>query len=410
MSANRVYKINAPNGVVGINSAGVAVTRVIGISDTAANNAARVLDAGEIATDSDTKQFRVGDGVTAGGSYKINAAQVTTADAQIASLTVDGLSSLSGTVTFASGAAMVGDDGIAAFPEVDADDFVQRGVSLDVLLAAKANTSALSSYLTTATAASTYATITSLGSYLTTATAGTTYTPLTRTISTTAPLTGGGDLSANRTLAITAASGAAAGSMSSADFTKLAGVASGATANSSDATLLARANHTGTQSADTLTDGTTNKAFTATERTKLSGIATAATANSTDATLLARANHTGTQAASTITGSFAQVSQTQQTLTDGASIAWNMASGGNATVTLGGARALANPTNLTAGTTYTLIVKQDGTGGRTLTYGATYKWTFGTAPTLSTAINAIDVLTFYYDGTNLYGTCLRSFA
>jgi len=62
----------------------------------------------------------------------------------------------------------------------------------------------------------------------------------------------------------------------------------------------ARANHTGTQTADTLTDGTTNKAFLATERTKLTGIATAATANSADATLLARANHTGSQLASTI--------------------------------------------------------------------------------------------------------------
>jgi hypothetical protein len=55
-----------------------------------------------------------------------------------------------------------------------------------------------------------------------------------------------------------------------------------------------------TISADLLTDGTTNKAFLATERTKLAGIATGATANSSDATLLARANHTGTQAASTI--------------------------------------------------------------------------------------------------------------
>lgn len=62
----------------------------------------------------------------------------------------------------------------------------------------------------------------------------------------------------------------------------------------------ARSNHTGTQSADTLTDGTTNKAFLATERTKLSGVATGATANSSDATLLARANHTGTQTLSTI--------------------------------------------------------------------------------------------------------------
>lgn len=62
----------------------------------------------------------------------------------------------------------------------------------------------------------------------------------------------------------------------------------------------ARANHTGTQSADTLTDGTTNKAFLATERTKLTGIATGATANDTDANLKNRANHTGTQASSTI--------------------------------------------------------------------------------------------------------------
>ena len=44
----------------------------------------------------------------------------------------------------------------------------------------------------------------------------------TRSISTTAPLTGGGDLSADRTLAISAASASAAGSMSAADFTKLA--------------------------------------------------------------------------------------------------------------------------------------------------------------------------------------------
>lgn len=87
----------------------------------------------------------------------------------------------------------------------------------------------------------------------------------------------------------------------SVDGTKLDGIASGATANSSDATLLARANHTGTQSADTVTDGTTNKAYTAAEKTKLAGIATAATANDTDANLKARANHTGTQSADTLT-------------------------------------------------------------------------------------------------------------
>jgi hypothetical protein len=42
--------------------------------------------------------------------------------------------------------------------------------------------------------------------------------------------------------------------MSASDKTKLDGVASGATANSADATLLDRANHTGTQTASTISD------------------------------------------------------------------------------------------------------------------------------------------------------------
>lgn len=62
-----------------------------------------------------------------------------------------------------------------------------------------------------------------------------------------------------------------------------------------------RSNHTGTQSADTITDGTTNKVFSAAEKAKLSGIATGATANSSDSSLLDRSNHTGSQPISTIT-------------------------------------------------------------------------------------------------------------
>jgi hypothetical protein len=45
------------------------------------------------------------------------------------------------------------------------------------------------------------------------------------------------------------------------------------------ANTLSRTNHTGTQSADTIVDGTTNKVFTATEQTKLSGIAAGAEVN-----------------------------------------------------------------------------------------------------------------------------------
>lgn len=89
--------------------------------------------------------------------------------------------------------------------------------------------------------------------------------------------------------------------ITTAERTKLNSIAANATANSSDEALRARSTHTGTQSADTITDGTINKAYTATEKTKLSGIATGATANSTDANLKSRTNHTGTQAISTIT-------------------------------------------------------------------------------------------------------------
>lgn len=99
-----------------------------------------------------------------------------------------------------------------------------------------------------------------------------------------------------------------------------------------------------------------------------------------------------------------------QALTDGASIAWNVANGAAASVTLGGNRTLANPSGLQAGGTYVLIVKQDATGSRTLAYGSAYKWPGGTAPTLSTAANAVDVLTFISDGTALYGVAAKAFA
>lgn len=63
-----------------------------------------------------------------------------------------------------------------------------------------------------------------------------------------------------------------------------------------------RTNHTGTQSADTIVDGTTNKVFTSVEKTKLSGISSGATVNSTDAELRDRGTHTGSQPISSIGG------------------------------------------------------------------------------------------------------------
>lgn len=78
-------------------------------------------------------------------------------------------------------------------------------------------------------------------------------------------------------------------------------------------------------------------------------------------------------------------------LVDGATINLDWDSGINFSVTLGGDRSLGNPTNGDPGTWRTLIVTQDGTGGRLLSLGAQYK-TPGGSLTLSTGAGAVDVL------------------
>jgi len=98
------------------------------------------------------------------------------------------------------------------------------------------------------------------------------------------------------------------------------------------------------------------------------------------------------------------------TLTDGASIAWNLNTNQVAKVTLAGNRTLVNPTNMKDGATYILKVIQDATGSRTLAYGTAYKWPGGTAPTLSTAANAVDYLTFISDGTSMHGDSRLAFS
>ncbi len=67
-------------------------------------------------------------------------------------------------------------------------------------------------------------------------------------------------------------------------------------ANVQNVDAAAHANHTGTQSADTLTDEVANKAYAA-EQTKLAVVASGVTTNATAAQLRDRARHTGTQSA-----------------------------------------------------------------------------------------------------------------
>ena len=89
------------------------------------------------------------------------------------------------------------------------------------------------------------------------------------------------------------------------------------------------------------------------------------------------------------------------TLTDGATLNWDTSLGQVAQVTLGGNRTFAAPTNLVNGGFYSLLIIQDGTGSRTISWNAVFDFTGGTAPTLSTAAGSKDLIAWRSDGTNM---------
>jgi hypothetical protein len=84
-------------------------------------------------------------------------------------------------------------------------------------------------------------------------------------------------------------------------------------------------------------------------------------------------------------------------LTDGTTITPDFSAANFYSLTIGGNRTLANPTNLTAGQSGVIVITQDGTGGRTLAFGNYWKFPGGTAPTLTTTANAVDVLALYVE-------------
>ena len=81
-------------------------------------------------------------------------------------------------------------------------------------------------------------------------------------------------------------------------------------------------------------------------------------------------------------------------LTDAATIAVDMGTANNFSVTLAGNRTLGNPTNLLAGQSGVIFVTQDATGSRTLAYSSFWDFSNGTAPTLTTTANAVDAIVY----------------
>ena len=89
----------------------------------------------------------------------------------------------------------------------------------------------------------------------------------------------------------------------------------------------------------------------------------------------------------------------EATLTDASTISWNAITQPVAKVTLGANRTLGAGSGAIAGQFVSLLVIQDGTGSRTLSFNAAYEFKEDTAPTLTTTANLGDLFVFRYNGS-----------
>jgi hypothetical protein len=81
-------------------------------------------------------------------------------------------------------------------------------------------------------------------------------------------------------------------------------------------------------------------------------------------------------------------------LTDGTSVSISFQNGQNFSLTLAGNRTLESPNNAVPGQVGSIFLVQDGSGSRTLSYGANWEFPAASAPTLSTSAAAVDRLDY----------------
>ena len=88
-------------------------------------------------------------------------------------------------------------------------------------------------------------------------------------------------------------------------------------------------------------------------------------------------------------------------LSDGATITIDMATACHHSVTLGGNRTFAAPSNQVVGQAGSIFITQDGTGSRTAAFNAAFKFVGGTAPTLTTTAAAVDRIDYIILSSNV---------
>ena len=88
-------------------------------------------------------------------------------------------------------------------------------------------------------------------------------------------------------------------------------------------------------------------------------------------------------------------------LSDGSTITIDMATACHHSVTLGGNRTFAAPSNQAIGQSGSIIITQDGTGSRTGSFNTAFKFTGGSSPTLSTAAGSVDRIDYLIISSNV---------
>ena len=88
-------------------------------------------------------------------------------------------------------------------------------------------------------------------------------------------------------------------------------------------------------------------------------------------------------------------------LSDGATITIDMATACHHSVTLGGNRTFAAPSNQVVGQAGSIFITQDGSGSRTAAFNSAFKFVGGTAPTLTTTASATDRIDYIIKSSNV---------
>ena len=88
-------------------------------------------------------------------------------------------------------------------------------------------------------------------------------------------------------------------------------------------------------------------------------------------------------------------------LSDGATITIDMATACHHSVTLGGNRTFAAPSNQVVGQAGSIFITQAGSGSRTAAFNSAFKFVGGTAPTLTTTASAVDRIDYIIKSSNV---------